>query len=148
MDSGRASYEKNPARSSRQKYYHRRMQIVGRECDLCRARLKSEVGAIGCERREIAFHTACLKAGGPATYRDASVKKPKGAPLLCPTCHDDLRARKRERDALRDELHARAEIEREARSEADKRRAYMTRLALGILISIVLTVIRLAMRHR
>jgi hypothetical protein len=71
------------------------MQIVGRECSTCRERLESEAGAIGCERCEVAFHTACLGAAAPTTYRDATTKKPKGAPLLCQTCNDDLLALKR-----------------------------------------------------
>ena len=124
------------------------MQIVGRECSTCRERLKSEVGAIGCERCEVAFHTACLRAGVPTTYRDATTKKPKGAPLLCPTCNDDLRALKSKRDAERDALHADAEARRASEEERRVRSTRITRGVLMILMSIALMALRVWLRTR
>lgn len=126
------------------------MQIVGRECELCRVRLKSEADTLGCERCEIAFHTACLKTGGPpggpTTYRDATVKKSKRSWSLCPTCGDDLRALQEERDAERDSLHAEGEAHR-AREE--ERRARTTRMARGagmIVLAFVLFALRVWLR--
>lgn len=124
------------------------VQIVGRECSTCRERLKSEVGAIGCERCDLAFHDACLKAGPPTTYRDATAKKPKSAPLLCPTCGDDLRALQRERDAERDALHTAAEHRRAVDESRRARNARMTNGVLMMLLGLALLALRVWLRTR
>jgi len=133
--------------------YNLAVQIVGRECDTCRAVLKTEGGAIGCERCELAFHKACLADRAGKTYRDAASstgKTAKQAPLHCPRCDDDLRARKRERDAERDRIHAQAEERRAAQRVArgpeggsDRRSRAILWIALGITLLLLRALIRL-----
>lgn len=121
------------------------MQIVGRECDLCGARLKSEVGAIACERCEIAFHTTCLKTGGPTTYREGAARKTKRAASLCPTCGDDLRALAREREAAREASHDAAMLRRDVEAKRRTQRDNVVRVAVAILLSVAFTILRVVL---
>lgn len=86
------------------------MQVVGRPCDVCGERVSNELVGVACLRCERVFHDACVSAPPetPETYRTpkppkevAERKKKKAkAPLhtFCPTCGNDVRLLKRDRD--------------------------------------------------
>ncbi len=93
------------------------MQVVGRPCELCLEKLRSERGAVGCEACDLAIHEACVVR--PESYRGASRGKTQTRVTPCPRCGDDLRARKRREDRERDAISKRnEEAHREATSLA------------------------------
>lgn len=135
------------------------MQIVGRACEVCDRPIESEIDGVGCARCQRFFHDACVLAPPPEpprseTYRDAATRpkrprKPKQK-VRCPGCGADVRLElavtNRIAAAQREGHEERRRIAAAGGDQETVWRYGIIRLAVGLLLTFLVLVLRCAHR--